>query len=173
MTAAAIFGQALFGWLLADLLTGAFHWWEDNYGSEAWPIVGPWLIEPNRLHHAEPLAFTRHGFWARNLASIAAATAGAALLAVLTGPAVWIGTLAIGGALSNEVHYYAHRPSVAGPVLRVLQQTGLCQSPKGHAVHHRPLHSAAYCVLTDWLNPTLEALRIWQRLDRLFGRGPR
>lgn len=170
MTPSAIFGQALLGWLLADLLTGAFHWWEDNFGSEDWPLIGAWLIAPNRLHHVEPLAFTRHGFWARNGASMLTAVAGAALLSVTLGPAVWIATLAVGGALSNEVHYFAHRPSAAPPLLKVLQQTGFCQSPKGHAAHHRPAQGVSYCVLTDWLNPPLEALRLWPRLERLVGR---
>jgi hypothetical protein len=51
----SVIGQLLVGWLLADLLSGIFHWWEDQFGKESWPVIGPWLIAPNRLHHAEPL----------------------------------------------------------------------------------------------------------------------
>jgi hypothetical protein len=165
---AQLFGQALLGWLFADFLTGAFHWWEDRFGVETWPVIGPWLIAPNKLHHTLPLAFTQHGFVARNGASIIAAFAIAVPWLVLSGPSVFMATALIGGALANEAHYYAHKPSEACPVLRVLQQTGLIQSSKVHAAHHRPPHDTNYCVLTDWLNPTLEAIGFWARLERLI-----
>lgn len=170
MSAAAVFGEALLGWLLADLLTGAFHWWEDRFGREDWPLLGPWIIAPNRLHHDEPLAFTRHGFWSRNGSSIVAAAAAALALVAAFGAAVWIAALALGGALSNEVHRYAHQPGRAPTWMRVLQDIGLLQSPKGHAAHHRPPQDRNYCVLTDWLNPLLEAAGLWARLERMSGR---
>jgi hypothetical protein len=172
MTAlSSIVGQALLGWLLADLVTGLFHWWEDRCGRADWPLLGQWLIAPNRLHHVDPMAFTRHGFVARNGASIAAALAVGALGLIIAGPSVLLAVTVIGGAIANEVHFYAHRPSCAGQVLRVLQQTGVIQSPKGHAAHHRPPHQVNYCVLTDWLNPTLEAVGLWRELDRIFVKG--
>lgn len=170
MTFAAIIGQLILGWLLADLVTGAFHWWEDNFGSESWPVIGPWIIRPNRLHHRAPIAFTRHGFWERNGASIVAALAIGALLAAAVGPAPWVLALAIGGGLSNEVHSFAHQPSRVPEAIRVLQQIGLLQSPKEHARHHRPPYDANFCILTDWLNPLLEATQVWRSLGRLFGR---
>jgi hypothetical protein len=170
VTLAAIIGQLLLGWLLADLVTGTFHWWEDNFGSESWPIVGPWIIRPNRLHHLAPLAFTRHGFLDRNGASIVTAAIAAAALVFFFGPAPWILALAIGGGLANEVHRYAHEPSSAPAWLAVLQQVGLVQSPRDHARHHRPPHDANFCVLTDWLNPLLEATGFWRHLGNLTGR---
>lgn len=170
MTAAEIIGQLLLGWLLADLVTGAFHWWEDNFGSESWPIVGPWIIRPNRLHHRAPLEFTRHGFWRRNRASIVAALVAGGLLAWAFGPAPWILAAAIGGGISNEVHRFAHQPSSATAWLGALQQIGIVQSPREHARHHRSPHDANYCILTDWLNPLLEAVGLWRGLGRLCGR---
>lgn len=74
MTVADVFGQLLLGWLFADFLTGAFHWWEDRHGNESWPVIGQWLIAPNRLHHLRPLAFGAHGFVGRNLTSECIAT---------------------------------------------------------------------------------------------------
>lgn len=170
MSAAAIIGQLLLGWLLADLVTGAFHWWEDNYGSETWPIVGPWIIRPNRLHHRAPLQFTRHGFMERNRASMVVAAVVGIALTVMFGPQFWISSLVLGGAISNEVHCFAHRPSTASVWISVLQQIGLVQSPREHSRHHRPPHDANYCILTDWLNPLLEALGFWRHLGRAFGR---
>src|SRR6266496_5331222 len=49
--------------LIADLISGLFHWLEDAYGREDWPITG-WLItKPNILHHHSPRSFTRHGWF--------------------------------------------------------------------------------------------------------------
>lgn len=167
MIVSSIIGQLILGWLLADFLTGAFHWWEDRFGVETWPIIGPWIIAPNRLHHAEPLAFTEHGFIARNGASIIAAAVVGLGWYTLFGPSVCMASALLGGALANEVHFYAHKPSAAGALLSVLQQTGLIQSPKGHAAHHRPPQDKSFCVLTDWLNPALEAIGFWRRLEAL------
>jgi hypothetical protein len=168
MSGAAIIGQLLLGWLLADLVTGAFHWWEDSFGDPRWPLIGPWIIRPNRLHHEAPLAFTRQGFWSRNRASIVTAFVVCGSLSLLLGPAPWIAALAIGGGLANEVHRYAHQPSSAPAWLGVFQKIGLAQSAKEHAVHHRPPHQANFCVLTDWLNPALEAIGFWRLLNRTF-----
>ena len=162
-----IVGQLLLGWLLADFLTGTFHWWEDEFGNEEWPLIGPWLITPNRLHHVDPLAFAANGFWGRNCESIA--------IAILVGigwawvaPSFFMAAFLVGAALANEVHFLAHSPKNAGPIARVLQQTGVFQSPKVHAAHHRPPFAHNYCVLTDWLNPALEAVGFWRRVERAF-----
>ena len=42
---------------IADLTCGLVHWWEDTYGQEHWPLIGPAVIAPNRLHHLAPRAF--------------------------------------------------------------------------------------------------------------------
>ena len=160
-------GQLVIGWLMADLVTGAFHWWEDEFGCEEWPVIGPWLIAPNRLHHIEPLAFAANGFWGRNRESILlAAVVGIGW--VLLAPSAFMVSFLAGAALANEVHFLAHSPKHAGLAVRVLQQTGLLQSPKAHAAHHRPPFSQNYCVLTDWLNPILEAVGFWRRAERIF-----
>ncbi len=52
--------------LIADFISGLFHWLEDAYGREDWPITG-WLVtKPNILHHHNsPGAFGFSWFWAR------------------------------------------------------------------------------------------------------------
>lgn len=162
-------GQALIGWLAADFVSGAFHWWQDRLASSRWPRIGPWLIEPSRVHHREPLAFLAGSFGWRTGYTIALALAVGAALLPLIGPSIGLAAAVIGGAVSTEVHYLAHRPKAAGPVVRVLQEVGVIQSPKHHAGHHGPPHLRRYCVLTDWLNPVLDALRVWERLERAIG----
>lgn len=165
-----IVGQLFVGWLLADLFSGFFHWWQDEFGKVSWPILGPWLIAPAQLHHAEPLVFTSNTFAERTRASIIAAALVGAVWWYVAGPSVMMFAFITGSALATEAHYYAHVPRNAGPVLRVFQEIGLIQSPKGHAVHHRPPQNRNYCALTDWLNPLFEALDFWRRLERVVRR---
>ena len=160
-----LIGQALAGWLLADLITGTFHWWEDRIGREDMPLIGGWIVAPNRLHHSDPLAFLRGSLFDRSLATMVAAALVGAAWCLLFGPSVLLAAAVIGSALVNEVHRFAHEPKAAGAFLRVLQDIGLIQSSKHHAGHHRPPSTIRYCVLTDWLNPLLDALRVWERLE--------
>jgi sterol desaturase/sphingolipid hydroxylase (fatty acid hydroxylase superfamily) len=164
----SILGQLLVGWLLADLLSGIFHWWQDQFGKESSPVIGPWLITPNRLHHDQPLAFLQNNFTQRTRASIMAAGLFGALWWSIAGPSVVLFTTVIGLSLATEVHRLTHAPKLAGPILSVLQEIGVIQSPKGHALHHRPPQNRNFCALTDWLNPIFEALDIWSRAERVL-----
>jgi hypothetical protein len=76
------------GILLADFVTGVVHWLEDRFGSEAWPLLGPLVIAPNRLHNREPLAFTRAGFLSRNSTAAAGALAIGAAALLVFGPSL-------------------------------------------------------------------------------------
>lgn len=157
MTVSAFIGQALLGWLLADLLTGIFHLWQDH-GRERWPVVGSFLIAPAVLHHRQPLAFVKLSHAWRNGTTYVGVLLVALLWLVIAGPSVVLAFAALGGCLSTQVHYWAHRPSVAPSIVRLLQEIGIFQSPKGHAGHHRPPHKQNYCALTDWLNPVMNRL---------------
>ena len=169
MHPAQIFGEAILGWLFADLVTGLFHWWEDRIGRVDMPIVGKWLVEPNRLHHVEPMTFTQGSVADRSLACAVAAGIVAALWVLAFGPSVFCLFFAIGGAVVNEVHRLAHLGKAPG-LLGVLQDIGLLQSPAHHAGHHRGEHDQRYLVLTDWLNPVVDRLGLWKRIERLLAR---
>ena len=40
--------------VVVDFLSGLFHWLEDAYGRENWPITGTLITRPNILHHHSP-----------------------------------------------------------------------------------------------------------------------
>lgn len=166
---AAVFGQILLGWLIADLISGFLHWLEDNHGREDWPLIGPLVIAPNRLHHADPGAFARGStFLSRNGTGAAASLIlGGTALAVF-GPSLILAVAVLGGCVANEVHLFAHRPAQAPCWARQLQRLGLLQSMRHHAAHHRAPNQKAYCVLTNWLNPALDRIAIWHKLDQLI-----
>ncbi len=162
-------GSILAGWLLADLIAGIVHWWEDRIASPDWPLLGKHVVIPNRLHHEQPMAFLAASVIERNWTTAAAAWLIGGALMMVFGPSILLGTAIVGGTVANEVHRYAHRPNDAPAWLHAAQRTGLLQSPAGHARHHRGNQDSNYCVLTDWLNPWLELIGVWRWLDRLCG----
>jgi ubiquitin-conjugating enzyme E2 variant len=166
----SIIGQLLIGWLIADLLGGIVHWGEDRLGREDWPWLGRTVIAPNRRHHRDPMAFLAGSFVTRNLSTLVTAAIGAALWLLLFGPSIVLLSAAIGAAISATVHGWTHAPARAPRLVRVLQQIGILQSPAHHAGHHRPPSDRRYCVLTDFLNPALDALAVWSRLETLLAR---
>lgn len=164
---ALILGQALIGWLIADLVAGIVHWLQDRVVPDGTPGLRS-VIAAQRLHHREPLALFRGNLWDRNWSTWLAVGVVSLLWLVTLGPSVIWAVATFGGAVSSIVHGMAHKPSSTGAVCKVLQETGLIQSPKHHAGHHRPPHGTRFCPLTDWLNPTLDALKVWERLERLL-----
>lgn len=164
--------QLIWGWLLADLLSGCFHWWQDRMLDEDTRLgrLGRWLVAISRLHHIKPLAFLVGSFWYRNAPTYVLAAVIGFLLWLLTGPSAWLLSLTIGIGISTQVHFWAHQPSKAPTIVHKLWEARVLQSPKDHAYHHRPPHQDHYCVLTDWVNPVLDKLQVWARLERLIGR---
>jgi len=160
--------------LTADFLSGLFHWLEDAYGNENWPITGRLVTKPNTLHHHDPRYFTRHG-WLQS--SWLLLCLGLVVLATtwLCGLLTWQVWLVVAlGVNANQIHKWAHRtPAENGPIIALLQRLHLVQTPRHHAVHHTDPKNSHYCVLTNFLNPMLDGLRVWDGLEwviqALFG----
>lgn len=154
--------------LLADLISGLVHWAEDTFFTVATPLVGRTIIAPNVEHHERPAAFLSKGYFESNrqlLLMAAGLVAGAALIGWLTWH-VWLFAAVVGNA--NQIHKWAHMPSRRVPALvRCAQRVGLMQSVRHHARHHRGAKNRAYCTVTNWLNPLLDAVGLWRGLERV------
>ena len=167
MTIYSIIGQSLIGWLFADFLTGLLHWVGDSEKLSKTRVI-KLLSGFNTSHHSDPLAITRQSFVARNSSQWAIVSVISLVWFFLAGFSfVWL-ACTLGGMITGQVHSWAHAPKTAPSLVRLLQEIGVFQSPKHHAAHHRPPHSVRFCVLTDWLNPVLDTLRFWPRLERLL-----
>ena len=157
--------------LVADFLSGFFHWLEDAYGREDWPITGTLITKPNILHHHDPRYFTNHSwlYSARVLLVMGTAVLGSAYA---FGFLNWMTILVVMiGVNANEIHKWSHRTrSENGSVLNLLQRTGLIQSPKHHHGHHNNQKNTHYCVITNYLNPILDGIQLWPALERLIHR---
>ena len=161
-----------------DLVTGMVHWACDRFGDADTPVVGPLLIRAFRDHHADPEAMLRHDWIETN----GEASLSAALVLVTlelsapfarSNPSVFLWTLvwtmAALGAWANQVHKWAHLPRAPRSV-RTLQSLGLALHPDHHACHHRATHDSGYCISTGWMNPVLDRLGFWSRLERSLRR---
>jgi ubiquitin-conjugating enzyme E2 variant len=157
------FIEILAAWLLADFLSGVFHWWEDRYGNPAWPIIGEHVIQPNIQHHTDQLAFVRKGYFERNWTTLLPAGMAACVAGLLGSPFLAVTFLMLGQA--NEIHAWAHQ-KCRRPI-RGLQLLGVLQSPEQHADHHKRPFDRNYCTLTDWLNPVLSFVGFWDELEEL------
>lgn len=149
-------------WLLADLLSGLLHWWEDRYANANWPVLGKWVAQPNQLHHTKPLAFLHQGYWSRNWTTIIPALF---LFAVTVPHPSCLIFLFLSQA--NEIHALAHRKGKVPRWVAWAQGIGVLQSPKHHSGHHRYPYARNYCAMTDWLNPLLERFNLWRKLERI------
>lgn len=159
-----VVGQLLFGWLLADFLSGVFHWWEDRVGSTTMPLIGPAIVVPNREHHKNPIPGGSR--WHNRLVVAAVATPLAIGLGVVFGLNWILAGMVLGAVFVNDVHCWAHEPTKAPRAVQMLQEAGLFQSPQQHAQHHRGAHDRRYCILTDMLNPWLDAVAFWLALEK-------
>lgn len=159
------------GYLVADAVTGAVHWFCDTFFEETTPLVGAAIIAPFREHHRDPLAMTRHGF-------LELVGSSCCLLAVVLGAYLWatwseprlaadafLFALGLAGATTNLFHRWAHEPS-APTLARALQRSRLVLTPERHARHHAPPYAAAYCVTSGILNPLLDRWKVWERATR-------
>jgi len=158
-------GYLLACYLAADLLAGFWHWWEDRYASEAWPIVGRYIAGPNQLHHAQPQAFLDQSYWSRNSTTIVPA----GIAFALSWPNPVCGVFAF-VSQANEIHAWAHSKGKLNPLIVTLQEIGLLQSPFHHAKHHKDPYSTRYCVMSDWCNPFLDRAGVWRNLEAMVAK---
>lgn len=152
--------------LIADLVVGLVHWFEDSYGSPAWPLIGALVIAPNLLHHAQPRAFLAKSWWRSADLQL---LAGAVVLAL-----AWFGgwfsaelLLVVALAVNaNEAHKWAHRTRAEnGRLISLLQDWKLIQGRAHHGRHHGGDRNTSYCAITDWVDPLLDRIRFWRRLE--------
>lgn len=167
---------ALLGYLAADFVSGVVHFLADSFGSIHTPIVGPTFLKRFREHHVAPEVITTLDFFEVNGANSLVSLPFAAALLYLPirdgGFALDVGCFGLaflGGIfLTNQFHRWAHvreRPTW----LRWLHRTGLVLTPEHHAGHHTAPFKTRYCITSGMLNPLLDRLGFFRRLERPLG----
>lgn len=166
----------LSGMLAADFLSGVVHWAADTWGRADFPVLGPRLLVPFRVHHVNPDDFLRRRFLDAN-GDVAAITV-PLLAALVTMPLESAGQQVLGvaglafcaaGGLTNQIHQWAHMPSPPRAV-RWLQRAGVLLGRDEHESHHRGPYDAHYCITTGWCNRPLEIIGFFRRLEAVITR---
>lgn len=161
--------QAIGVILAADFASGIIHWIEDAYVREHTPVIGRWIGRANTLHHHLPRHMTRNSWWQSNwdlTLAMGLLLLGVAALGWLSWH-WWLFAIVAGNA--NEVHKWSHRTRREnGPIISLLQDLRVLQTPRHHAIHHTNPKEVHYCPITNVLNPVLDGLRVWSSLEWLL-----
>ena len=163
-----IIAQVFLIWIASDFLTGLVHWWQDTYGNPTWPIIGKYVVKPNLKHHHNPRAMITVSYWNRAGASIVTAILIIVALLFFNADSWQIILLFAFSSQGNEIHAMAHRTNREnGKVIMFLQKIGIIQRRKTHGWHHKAPYDTNFCVMTEYLNPTLNRLQFFDRLEKL------
>lgn len=160
------------GILTADFVSGVAHWALDTWGSTATPIFGI-LIRSFREHHVDQTAITRHDFIETNgdttlpVNPVLFAMCFVPVNESTVGFHTFLVTLSMFVVMTNQCHKWAHemRPH---PWAKAAMNLGLILTPQNHRVHHKGDHDKSYCITTGWMNPFLDRIDFWRKLERVI-----
>ncbi len=160
--------------LLADLVSGTVHWAEDTYARfkpQRKVRLLNVIARDNAMHHRRPRDFLKRTWWQSSwdlLAIGAVILAAAYALGHLSWAVVLFVVLSIN---ANQMHKWSHRNPRENPKLvTTLQRLHVLQSPRHHGKHHGGERNSHYCVVTNFLNPLLEEVNFWRRMERVVAR---
>ena len=165
-------------WVLADFVSGLIHWLADTYGAADTPVVGTWLIKPFRQHHLYPRDICTYHFVATigNSCTLAAPLQAGLFYLLLSdeevsitkaGLAFVVNLFTIAMVATNVLHKWAHAEKTNWLISR-LQRSRVFLSPSHHHLHHTKPFDSNYCITNGWLNPLLERIKFFRRLDSVL-----
>jgi len=151
---------------LADFVAGLVHWAEDAYFDEDTPVIGQRIIVPNIVHHHLPRHFTRLSWWQSSADLL---LVGLVVLAAAI-PLGWVSwqllLFLVVSVNANQIHKMAHRTHAEnGWFVSKLQDWHILQTPRHHGLHHSDPKNTYYCPVTNYVNPLLEKVQFWTRLE--------
>jgi ubiquitin-conjugating enzyme E2 variant len=159
-TVLLIVALMLAAYAVADLLSGIVHFLLDNFGSPETPVIGQKFVKPFRDHHVDPMAMTQGDFIAVNADNVFVC------LPVIV-PAfflldtrehlyagVFIVGLVAGVIMTNQLHKWAHMPTVPR-LVAVAQRNGIVLSKQHHTGHHSGTYDRNYCITWGHLDMVL------------------
>jgi hypothetical protein len=166
--------QLILGLLLADLVTGLFHWVEDSYFDYCLdlPFLGG-VAKHNEMHHYYPRSIVHYSPWENISTTIPFVAVFYIILYFAVdergwteyGPLIWSALLLT--AFSNVFHRCCHmRPCENGAVVRGLQRCGIMVSNDHHRSHHVQTDSR-YCVITEYSNHLWDGIGLWRGLEKV------
>jgi hypothetical protein len=164
--------------ILGDFVSGIVHWAADTYGSEDMPVIGPSLVKPFRLHHVYPRDICTHGLVETigNVCILAVPVLSVCLYLMWLMPqsgllafsVVSLALMAVATVATNQFHKWAHQENPSS-FARWLQRKRLVLEPQHHKLHHTQPFDVNYCITNGWLNPLLNRMKFFRRLEATLG----
>jgi hypothetical protein len=149
--------------LLAEVATGIFHFFVDQYGS----MQGRFMKKPVNfllLHHTAPHKIVAQSYWelTGGVYKIASIIFGIRLLFGVH----WELLLFLGCCTNgNMIHRWSHqRKSETAVLVRNLQRFKIIQNKE----HHNGAFNKNYCVMTNAMNPILHRICFWEFVSKNF-----
>ncbi len=170
--------KIIFGYLMADLLAGIYHWIKDTYFGPFTPLIGKKMIWGSRLHHVRPRYVLEFSDWQLFIGSARWTLFWMAPLMCFTGITTFMVTLFLTISLNDVIHKYAHMKDYERPYWATfMQRIYIFQSHEEHHMHHIDPHEINYCPITPFVNYILEGIDFWRKLEqailKCFGIKPR
>lgn len=153
--------------VLLDFITGVGHWVLDSYIHADTPILGRLYVDPDMPHHRYPREFISLSYLQSSWDLLL--VGGLILLcAWALDRLTWEAWLFVAlGANTTLFHKWMHRSRREnGPLISLLHDLRLLQTPRQHARHHSGAKNTHYCIITNFLNPVLDAISFWTMLER-------
>ncbi|AQN68567.1 putative ubiquitin-conjugating enzyme E2 [Saudi moumouvirus] len=161
------FFKVAFGYLFGDFIMGIYHWVKDTYFSPFTPIIGSTFIWGSRLHHVRPRHVLESNdldlFWDSGKWTLIW------MLPVfyIIGINPFTLSLFLTISINDIVHKYAHAYDNERPQWATfLQNINIFQSHDEHHLHHIAPHEINYCPITPFVNPILEKINFWRKLEQ-------
>ncbi|AGC02193.1 putative ubiquitin-conjugating enzyme E2 [Acanthamoeba polyphaga moumouvirus] len=146
---------------------GIYHWVKDTYFSPFTPIIGSTFIWGSRLHHVRPRHVLESNdldlFWDSGKWTLIW------MLPVfyIIGINPFTLSLFLTISINDIVHKYAHAYDNERPQWATfLQNINIFQSHDEHHLHHIAPHEINYCPITPFVNPILEKINFWRKLEQ-------
>jgi len=166
------------GIVAGDFVSGIVHWFADTYFTEDTPIIGRSLVKPFRLHHIYPRDICTHNLVevAGNVCILAVPVLSLCLYLLWLLPdsrwlafkVVCVSVVAITTVATNQFHKWAHQEDPSR-LARWLQRTRLVLNPSHHQRHHTAPFNLHYCITNGWLNPFLNRIKFFRRIEAFLG----
>lgn len=154
--------------LIADFLTGFFHWLEDTYCLETTPLIGKGVCKPNIDHHQFPTLIAKMPNLIKNNYQAMSIALAVCIIFYFFGFFCWqLILVAILAGFGGQVHLWNHQVK-SSYFVEFLKDAGLIQSQKQHSKHHIPPYDKYYCALINFNNAWLDRINFWKKLEWLF-----
>lgn len=166
--------QVLLGFILADIIAGMFHWFEDTYLDYCIdiPILSE-ISKDNELHHYFPRSILAYSYIQHMYVSLPIAILVLGIIYAIYPKwvikyYVFFGTLAFFSISANIFHRVSHmRPCECHPIIKALQTSGILCSHVHHSVHHKT-STEKYCVISEYNNYVLDTIGFWRGLELII-----